>query len=68
MRARNFATGAAAAALAVGAYAVGVSQNATPATAQSHRPVARAQIIWLMLFTPLELRAARKASPSLTGR
>ena len=35
MRGRNLATGVAAAALAVGAYAVGVSQNATPATAQS---------------------------------
>ena len=34
MRGRNLATGVAAAALAVGAYAVGVSQNAAPATAQ----------------------------------
>jgi kynurenine formamidase len=35
LRGRNLATGAAAAALAVGAYAIGVSQNAAPATAQS---------------------------------
>ena len=35
MRGRNLVAGAAAAALAVGAYAVGVSQNATPATAQT---------------------------------
>ena len=35
MRGRNLATGVAAAALAVGAYAIGVSQNAAPATAQS---------------------------------
>ena len=35
MRGRNLAAGAAAAALAVGAYAVGVSQNAAPATAQT---------------------------------
>ena len=34
MRGRNLATGVAAAALAVGAYAVGVSQNAAPASAQ----------------------------------
>ena len=35
MRGRNLVAGAAAAALAVGAYAVGVSQNAAPATAQT---------------------------------
>jgi kynurenine formamidase len=35
MRGRNLATGAAAAALAVGAYAVGVNQSAPPATAQN---------------------------------
>ena len=35
LRGRNLATGAAAAALAVGAYAIGVSQNAAPATAQN---------------------------------
>jgi kynurenine formamidase len=35
LRGRNLATAAAAAALAVGAYAIGVSQNAAPATAQS---------------------------------
>src|SRR3954454_22174661 len=35
MRGRNLATGAAAAALAIGAYAIGVSQNAAPATAQN---------------------------------
>jgi kynurenine formamidase len=35
MRGRTLATGVAAAALAVGAYAVGVSQNAAPATAQA---------------------------------
>jgi kynurenine formamidase len=35
LRGRNLATGVAAAALAVGAYAIGVSQNAAPATAQS---------------------------------
>ena len=37
MRGRNLVAGAAAAALAVGAYAVGVSQNAAPATAQTDR-------------------------------
>jgi hypothetical protein len=35
MKGRNLVAGAAAAALAVGAYAVGVSQNAAPATAQT---------------------------------
>jgi kynurenine formamidase len=35
LRGRNLATGVAAAALAAGAYGVGVSQNAAPATAQS---------------------------------
>jgi kynurenine formamidase len=35
LRGRNLATAAAATALAVGAYAIGVSQNAAPATAQS---------------------------------
>jgi kynurenine formamidase len=39
LRGRSLATGVAAAALAVGAYAVGVSQNAAPATAQSSAPV-----------------------------
>ena len=35
MRGSKLVAGAAAAALAVGAYAVGVSQNAAPATAQA---------------------------------
>jgi kynurenine formamidase len=39
MRGRNLATGAAAAALAVGAYAAGVSQNAPTATAQNGKQV-----------------------------
>src|SRR3954462_6992174 len=39
MRGRNLATGAAAAALAVGAYAAGVSQNAPTATAQNGNQV-----------------------------
>ena len=34
MKGRNLATGVAAAALAVGAYGVGVSQNAAPASAE----------------------------------